>query len=138
MSYAYAEHTGRNAGFVTVAEQARLRSASVFVCGVGGMGGAAVETLARVGVGHLVIADMDRFEISNLNRQGFAWTDTVGREKTEVVADALMRINPELQVNTLGADWVAAETTVIDGADHFFSGAAGRIAEIATAVAQRR
>jgi hypothetical protein len=107
MTYAYAEHTSRNAGFLATEEQDRLRNASVFVCGVGGMGGAAVECLARIGVGRLVIADMDCFEVSNLNRQAFAWTDTVGREKTAVVAEVLSRINPELRVETRGADWLA-------------------------------
>ena len=58
MAFSYAELTTRNAGFLTPAEQATLRDAAVFVCGVGGMGGAAVQSLVRAGLGKLTIADM--------------------------------------------------------------------------------
>ena len=97
-SFDYGEFTTRNIGFVTAAEQARLREAKVFVAGVGGMGGAAVACLVRAGVGAVEIADMDTFEVSNLNRQIFATMDTVGVEKTEATRAAIARINPECQV----------------------------------------
>lgn len=101
----YDEMTTRNLGFVTPEEQARLRAGSVFVAGVGGMGGACVQMLARAGVGRIAIADIDVFEVSNLNRQIFAFTDTVDRLKAEATAEALLRINPDLQLTVLGADW---------------------------------
>lgn len=106
MSGVYRELTRRNAGFVSTDEQETLRRASVFVCGVGGMGGAAANALVRSGVGRLTIADYDAFELSNLNRQTFAFIDTIGLEKTAVTRDALMRVNPELEMRTLGAEWV--------------------------------
>ena len=68
MSFDYYSFTGRNIGFIDEREQQRLREARVFVCGVGGMGGAAFMALVRAGVGKFVIADIDRFEVSNLNR----------------------------------------------------------------------
>src|SRR5690349_7495043 len=99
--------TGRNIGFVTTDEQRALRDGRVFICGVGGMGGAAAMALARAGVGNLVIADFDVFEISNLNRQVFAFEDTLGKEKTHVTRERLAAINPEIRVTVLGRDWAA-------------------------------
>jgi tRNA A37 threonylcarbamoyladenosine dehydratase len=58
MTFDYGSFTGRNIGFVDQSEQQLLREASVFVCGVGGMGGAAFMALARAGIGKFVIADV--------------------------------------------------------------------------------
>ena len=116
MTFSYEEMTGRNIGFVTEAEQARLRAATVFVCGTGGMGGSAILGLARAGIGRLVIADIDAFDISNLNRQVFAFTDTAGRHKAEVTAEALSRINPEMEVTVLKDDWPGHASEIIERA----------------------
>lgn len=107
-AFTYAEFTNRNIGFVTQAEQAKLRASTVFVCGTGGMGGAALMALVRAGVGHFIVADLDGFEISNMNRQVFAFTDTVGRHKAEASAEIIARINPEAKVEVLKADWPKA------------------------------
>lgn len=118
-AFDYATATTRNIGFVTDAEQRLIRAAKVFVCGTGGMGGAALMALARAGVGHVIIADLDAFEVSNLNRQVFAFTDTVGRHKAEASADLLRKINPEMAIEILHDDWpqhidrIAAEVQVI-------------------------
>ncbi|MDQ8028736.1 MAG: ThiF family adenylyltransferase [Brevundimonas sp.] len=101
----YDEMTTRNLGFVSETEQARLRDGAVFVAGVGGMGGACVQMLVRAGVGRIAIADLDDFEVSNLNRQLFAFTDTVDRPKAEVTAEGLLKINPHLRLEVLGGDW---------------------------------
>lgn len=97
--------TTRNIGFITEAEQLSLKQGSVLVVGVGGMGGAAVQMLVRAGVGNIAIADIDIFEISNINRQVFAFTDTSDRLKTEVTAEGLKRINPGLNLKVYGAEW---------------------------------
>ena len=94
-AFTYDEFTTRNIGFVTEAEQQALRAATVFVCGTGGMGGACVFALARAGVGNLVLADIDNFEVSNLNRQAFAFMNTVDRHKAEATRDICMTINPK-------------------------------------------
>lgn len=104
--FAYETFTTRNIGFVSAQEQERLREACVFVCGVGGMGGAAFMALVRAGVGHFVIADIDRFETSNLNRQVFANAGTLGRGKAEAAAEAARQINPGIAVEVLGAEWI--------------------------------
>ena len=108
MNFDYYSFTGRNIGFIDEHEQQLLRQARVFVCGVGGMGGAAFMALARAGVGRFVIADIDRFEVSNLNRQVFAFADEVGREKAAVAAEAARRINPTIEIEVLGENWTSA------------------------------
>jgi len=120
----YSEMTTRNIGFISDAEQQRLKDGAVFVAGVGGMGGAAVQMLVRAGVGKIAIADLDTFETSNLNRQMFAFTDTVDRPKAEVTAEGLKRINPELDLTVLGAEWTdkldelcAEHSVIINGCD---------------------
>jgi len=129
MNFDYYSFTGRNIGFIDDREQQLLRQARVFVCGVGGMGGAAFMALVRAGVGKFVIADIDRFEVSNLNRQVFAFTDEVGHEKAEVAAEAARRINPTIEVEVLGENWtdelgsIAARCPVIvNGMDDIAAG----------------
>ncbi|WP_431016570.1 HesA/MoeB/ThiF family protein [Bradyrhizobium pachyrhizi] len=129
MNFDYYSFTGRNIGFIDEHEQQLLRQARVFVCGVGGMGGAAFMALARAGVGKFVIADIDRFEVSNLNRQVFAFADEVGREKAAVAAEAARRINPTIEIEVLGENWtselaeIAAQCSVIvNGMDDIAAG----------------
>lgn len=102
----YTEFSTRNIGFVTAAEQDRLRESTIFVCGTGGMGGACVMALARAGVGGLILADIDEFEISNLNRQAFAFLNTVGMHKAEATRDVCLTINPEINITIYKQDWV--------------------------------
>jgi molybdopterin-synthase adenylyltransferase len=120
----YATFTTRNIGFVTEAEQQRLREAAVFVCGVGGMGGAAFMALVRAGIGRFVIADIDVFEISNLNRQVFANAATIGTAKAESAAAAARAINPQIAIEVLGAEWIdrlpeiaARHPVIVNGMD---------------------
>jgi molybdopterin/thiamine biosynthesis adenylyltransferase len=93
-AFSYADFTTRNIGFVSEAEQQRLLAGRVLVIGVGGMGGAAVQALARAGVGGFGIADIDTFEVSNLNRQVFADLDSINQDKAAETAKRLRRINP--------------------------------------------
>ena len=74
---------------------AKLSRASVAVFGLGGVGGSAVEALARAGVGEFHLIDSDRFSESNLNRQMLATRDAVGRLKVEVAKERILSINPD-------------------------------------------
>lgn len=76
----------------------RLRGCCVAVCGLGGVGGYAVEALARSGVGRLVLVDNDTVEASNLNRQLIATENTVGMDKTQAAAQRVYDICPQTQV----------------------------------------
>ena len=76
----------------------RLFSASVAVFGVGGVGGYAVEALARAGIGEIHLIDSDRVSVSNINRQIIATHSTVGQFKTEAMRDRILTINPDAKV----------------------------------------
>ncbi len=76
----------------------RLHKAKVAVFGIGGVGGYAVEALARAGVGELHLIDADRVSLSNINRQIVALHSTVGQYKTEAARDRILDINPEAKV----------------------------------------
>lgn len=78
----------------------RLRLSHVAVFGIGGVGGHAVEALARSGVGRITLCDSDLVEESNLNRQIVALHSTIGRLKVDVAADRIKDINPECCVTT--------------------------------------
>ena len=66
--------------------------------GVGGVGGYVAEALGRAGVGALTLVDKDTVSVSNINRQIIATYETVGRQKTEVMAERLRSVNPEIRV----------------------------------------
>ena len=72
-----------------------LARSSVLVLGLGGVGGAVCEMLARLGVGHLTLVDGDVFSASNLNRQLGALCSTLGRNKAEVWKQRCIDINPD-------------------------------------------
>jgi sulfur carrier protein ThiS adenylyltransferase len=72
---------------------AALRASSVGIAGAGGLGSNAAFSLARAGVGRLIVADFDRIEASNLNRQQF-FIDQVGRSKVEALRENLLKVNP--------------------------------------------
>ncbi|MBQ8320407.1 MAG: tRNA threonylcarbamoyladenosine dehydratase [Clostridia bacterium] len=78
----------------------KLKNARVAVFGVGGVGGYAVEALARTGIGALDLIDADTVSLSNINRQLLALDCTVGRLKVEVAAERIGQINPACRVKT--------------------------------------
>lgn len=80
-----------------------LRSTSVIVFGVGGVGSWCVEALARTAIGNITLVDHDCVAASNINRQLPALTDTVGRPKAEVLAERIRLINPDARVTVLRA-----------------------------------
>ena len=105
-NFTYNEFTTRNIGFVTESEQEKLKNASVFIAGIGGMGGAALMNLVRAGIGSIIFADFDTFEVSNLNRQLFADIDGVEKGKVEYSIEKIKKINPEIKIETYGKEWV--------------------------------
>ncbi len=75
-----------------------LKHATVAVIGLGGVGAYAAEALARIGVGRLIILDKDIIVKSNINRLITATHDTIGRKKTTVSKERILRINPDCDV----------------------------------------
>ena len=78
--------------------QESLRRARVLVAGVGGLGTIVAADLAAAGAGFLRLADNDRVELFNLNRQFLFRPDDIGREKTLAAMERLHLLNPEIQV----------------------------------------
>jgi len=115
--YDYVQAFSRNIGWVTVAEQGRLRETRVAIGGLGGVGGVHLLTLARLGIGKFSIADFDVFDIVNFNRQVGALTSTIGRSKLEVLSEMLLDINPDVDLK------VFSEGINLNNMDSFLEGA---------------
>jgi molybdopterin/thiamine biosynthesis adenylyltransferase len=115
----------RNRRTISTAGQLKLLHSSVAVVGCGGLGGYAIEQLARLGVGRLVVIDPDHFEEHNLNRQLLSTLAELGRAKVEAAASRVASINPAVSVVPLqlafgaahGAALLAGVDVVIDALD---------------------
>ena len=79
----------------------KLQNASVTIVGVGGVGGEVAVLLARAGVGRLRLVDFDVVDETNINRQAVAYTNTVGKKKTDVLAEIIKKINPNCLVEAI-------------------------------------
>lgn len=114
----------RNTQSVSLQEQVRMSESGVAVVGAGGLGGFVINFLARLGVGYLLVIDRDVFEPSNLNRQEFAFVNTMNRSKAEVSRESVQNINPGVQVDVVygditceSPDWSGVEL-VVDALDN--------------------
>ena len=94
------EEFSRSALLLGEAAVNKLAASRVAVFGVGGVGGFAVEALARSGIGALDLIDSDTVALSNINRQIIATQDTVGKYKVDVAKDRVKSINPDCIVRT--------------------------------------
>ena len=116
VTWSYEEAFSRNLGLINPEEQQRLRNSRVAIAGMGGVGGIHLVTLARLGIGKFAIADGDRFEVANVNRQSGATTRGFGRLKAEVMAEEARSINPQVDLRVLG------ESITAENADQFLAG----------------
>ncbi|QOL26508.1 ThiF family adenylyltransferase [Thalassotalea sp. LPB0316] len=96
----YDKAFSRNIGWVTKEEQAQLRNKRVAIAGAGGVGGAHLLTLARLGIGKFCISDFDDFEVHNFNRQFGAFMSTIGEDKVAVMERMARDINPEADIRS--------------------------------------
>lgn len=129
--FPYDEAFSRNIGWVTRAEQQILRGKRVAIAGLGGVGGAHLLTLARLGVGKYRIADFDRFDFANMNRQAGASVSAIGLTKSQVLEDMAHDINPDAQIDVFSEGVTASNVDAflegvdlyVDGLDFFAFGA---------------
>lgn len=98
ISFDYDNAFSRNIGWVTQGEQAKLKASRVAIAGLGGVGGAHLLTLARLGISKFNIADFDDFDVHNLNRQAGAFMPFMGLPKIDTVARMALDINPEIDL----------------------------------------
>ena len=106
--------------------QQKLLNATVLLIGIGGLGSPSAMYLAAAGIGHLIIADFDQVELSNLQRQVIHHTEDIGRDKVESAKAKMFAINPNIKITTLTNlnedninEWVKRCDVVLDGTDNF-------------------
>jgi len=93
----------------------KLKKAKVAIFGIGGVGSYIVEALARAGVGHLIIVDYDKYDITNINRQLGAYHSTIGKYKVDVMKNRILDINPNAIVESYRPDEIeGGEVNLID------------------------
>ena len=79
----------------------KIKNTTVLIVGLGGVGGYALETLVRSGIGSLILMDYDKVDFSNLNRQIITNKNNIGLYKVDVARDRILSINPECNVTIL-------------------------------------
>lgn len=126
-SFSYDQAFARNIGWVTEAEQQRLKRSRVCIAGMGGVGGVYLLTLARLGIGAFSIADFDTFSLANFNRQAGATVSSLDRPKIDVMVEMARDINPELDIRVFDRGLTAENlpaflrdaNAYLDGLDFF-------------------
>ena len=78
----------------------KLQDKAIAVFGLGGVGGTALEALARTGLAHFIIVDFDKVDPSNLNRQILYTSKDILKDKVEAAKERLLMINPDLDIKT--------------------------------------
>lgn len=93
----------------------KLQNSKVAVFGIGGVGSYVVEALARAGVGHIIIVDFDKYDITNINRQLGATHSTIGKYKVDVMKERILDINPNAIVEAYKTDEIEdGESSIVD------------------------
>lgn len=126
-TFDYQQAFSRNIGWVTQQEQQLLKGKKIAIAGLGGVGGSHLLTLARLGIGAFHIADFDKFELPNFNRQAGATVSHLDRPKTDVLAEMAQDINPDLQIKKFPkgvtlenlSEFFAGVDVYVDGLDFF-------------------
>ena len=107
--------------------QLKLADAAVLIVGLGGLGSAASIYLAAAGVGHLILSDFDKVDLSNLQRQILYGTEDVGRPKVSAAREQLSRLNPDVKLTLVDhilegdelLQRVESADVVVDASDNF-------------------
>jgi len=122
----YWEIINRQKEILNKKEQLKLKNSRITVIGCGGIGGAVIEMLTRMGVNHLKIVDKDKFDVSNINRQLMSSMDRVGKSKTEVTKEIISSIHPFVEIETFNTELnegnvdeiIKKSTVVVDALDN--------------------
>lgn len=122
-TFSYTDAFSRNIGWLAPHEQELLRHKRVAIAGMGGVGGVHLTTLVRLGIGAFHIADFDKFQIHNFNRQVGASISTVEHTKIDVMARQALDINPELRLASFPAGVTPANVgEFLEGVDVYVDG----------------
>ena len=90
------EFLSRTEKMISIDEIKNINSKSVLIFGLGGVGGSCVESLVRAGIGKVGLVDGDEYEITNVNRQIFATTKTIGMRKVDAAKERILEINSDV------------------------------------------
>ncbi len=112
---------------IGIEAQQRLMQSTVLVIGAGGLGSPVAMYLAAAGIGHLVIADGDLVDLTNLQRQIMHTTERVGHSKVSSAAQTLFALNAEIKITSIAQrlsgtalqELVASAQVVVDCTDNF-------------------
>lgn len=96
----------RMLGFFSASELDGFRRSTVFVPGCGAIGSAALQVLARSGVGNFILADFDAYGEENIPGQLFCDRTVLGRPKAEVAREKILQISPDAKVEVYAAEWM--------------------------------
>ena len=107
--------------------QERIRDASVFIAGAGGLGSLSAIYLAAAGIGRIAVADFDTVDVSNLNRQILHWSGDVARLKIDSAREKLEKINPDVEIDAIPekidedniSELVDGSDLIVDAMDNF-------------------
>lgn len=97
----YWEMVTRQLDIVSKNKQNIFKNSKATVIGCGGIGGLAIEMLARMGICEITVVDLDTFDISNLNRQVMSSFHNIGLKKADSVKEEIAKINPYTQINSI-------------------------------------
>ncbi len=119
----------RQQGLISGMEQRKLATSTIAVAGLGGVGGICAELIARAGVGSIAIADFDKFDRTNFNRQLNSSAKTIGINKASAFASLAKSINPKIKIKIKkdkineknAASFVSGCSIVIDCLDNVYS-----------------
>ena len=114
------ERFSRTVRVIGEAALSKLSEASVIVFGLGGVGGAAVESLVRAGIGRIGIVDKDTVDITNINRQIIATDKTVGMNKTDAMEERILSINPNVKIDKYNLFYLPETADQINLSDYDF------------------
>lgn len=117
----------RNLGWLTADDQTLLRRSRVAIAGLGGVGGAHLLTLCRLGIANFNISDFDDFDMHNMNRQAGAFMSSLGKPKLDILTQMARDINPEVDLRPFPsgvqaenvADFLRDVDVYVDGLDFF-------------------
>lgn len=107
--------------------QKKLKMANILIAGMGGLGSPIALYLAAAGVGSITLVDMDRVDLSNLNRQILHWDEDVGKEKVRSALEKLRKVNTSVTFDTVNKkideenvlDLTATCDVLMDATDNF-------------------
>ena len=97
-TFDYSQAFSSNIGLLITEEQQELKTFTIAIPGMGGVGGAHLISLVRQGFEKFKIADLDVFKLENFNRQYGARMETIGKKKVEVMKEEALKINPDCQI----------------------------------------